>query len=159
MKNLEELNLICEEITGKIVISGRWENDIYPLFKSSVQIIFDRCYEDLKGISYHACENILNAPIIKIEFSPLNYENEEDEYFRLYASVLDNEREQTVETTFEGCATCGGEFEIPTNKVSLCPGCSEILLPCSSCWEEKEGTHSCDWSEKNQCWKFPINTK
>lgn len=56
-------------------------------------------------------------------------------------------------TTYEGCAHCGAEVEIPVGKVSLCPteGCGHHIRPCNECYD----TDECGWGPEGGCTKFP----
>ncbi|HZK52633.1 MAG TPA: hypothetical protein VFC84_00295 [Desulfosporosinus sp.] len=58
-------------------------------------------------------------------------------------------------TTFEGCANCGNEVEIPGNEVSKCPKCQAEIFPCTTCYEQIDGDKVCDWDEGAGCWRFP----
>ena len=51
----------------------------------------------------------------------------------------------------EWCPFCGNEvFNIPGDRVSLCPFCRAYLFPCSICSEQ------CDWSREDEtCHRFP----
>lgn len=59
------------------------------------------------------------------------------------------------ETTYEMCPQCMHGIEMPAEQPMNCPICGYYLLPCSTCWEEKENRKGCDWSEEDGCWRFP----
>lgn len=58
------------------------------------------------------------------------------------------------EKTFEYCPYCNFEVEIDADKPSKCPVCQELILPCSTCYEQFE-YKGCDWTKENWCCRFP----
>jgi DNA-directed RNA polymerase subunit RPC12/RpoP len=60
-----------------------------------------------------------------------------------------------MELTYEFCQHCEMEVEIDSDKVSECPNCQVKILPCSTCYKEKDNSKNCNWSEDLGCWRFP----
>jgi len=61
----------------------------------------------------------------------------------------------------ELCSHCCNEaFNIPADRVSLCPHCEEEIFPCSDCFDEHgnadgRGTGGCSWDNANlRCERF-----
>lgn len=58
--------------------------------------------------------------------------------------------------TYELCPHCENEVEIDADRPSKCPVCKKIILPCSTCYDNIQGFKGCDWTEKHECWRFPL---
>jgi predicted RNA-binding Zn-ribbon protein involved in translation (DUF1610 family) len=60
------------------------------------------------------------------------------------------------ETTYEWCAHCEYEVEIPSGVVSKCPECGKSIRPCGDCPNNGTALHDqCDWREDGYCIAFP----
>ena len=64
-----------------------------------------------------------------------------------------------MDKTVEYCPHCDNEVEIDADNPSKCPECKEVILPCSTCYDEKDNKQCCDWTEENRCWRFPYKNK
>ena len=62
------------------------------------------------------------------------------------------------ETTYEWCAHCEYEVEIPAKEVSYCPQCGASIRPCGDCPNNGTSLHDqCGWKENGYCIAFPTH--